>query len=158
MTGKFCLLAASLVLAVSGPAWSQPERPGGRMGCGYGMGPGMMGGHGMGHGMLGDCGPGYGWAGIPGLTDQQRSKIADLENDSRQKQWELMEKMHRLHFSTDDTLRDGKFDEQAARKQYEALANLRKQMFENHLETRKRIDALLTPEQREQMQERRQAR
>ncbi len=169
MTRKLCLLAASLVMAASAPAWSQPDRMGGRMSCGgYGMGQGMMEGHGMGHGMMGgygmgpgmmgDCGPGYGGAGIPNLTNEQRNKIADIEKDARQKQWQLMEKMHSLHFQADGTLRDGKFDEQAARKHYEAMASLRKQMFENSLETRKRIDGLLTPEQREQMQGRRPSR
>jgi Spy/CpxP family protein refolding chaperone len=43
--------------------------------------------------------------------------------------------------------------EQAARKAYDASAALHKQMFENHLEAQKRIDSVLTPQQREQVQQ-----
>ena len=45
----------------------------------------------------------------------------------------------------------GQFDEQAARKAYAAMADLRQQMFENWLEQRKRIDGVLTTQQREQV-------
>lgn len=47
--------------------------------------------------------------------------------------------------------RDGPFDEQAARQSHDAM---RKQMFENALEARKRIDGVLTPRQREQLRSR----
>ena len=42
-------------------------------------------------------------------------------------------------------------DEQAQRRDYERVAALHKQMFENMLETRKRIEAVLTPQQREEL-------
>lgn len=112
---------------------------------GYGMGPGMMGayGPGMGPGMMGGYGPEiYG----PDFTDEQRTKIAEIQNEFGRKQWALMEKMR----AVGGTPGDGKYDEQAARKAYDAMADLRKQMFENSLEARKRMDGLLTPKQREQ--------
>jgi len=133
---------------------------------GYGMGPGMMGGYGpggygMGPGMMGGYGPGgYGmgpgmmWGYGPGgynplkLSDEQRGKIADIQEDVQRKQWALMSSMHELQFRG----RGGEAPSDAeARKQYQASADLRKQMFENSLDARKRIDAVLTKEQREQM-------
>lgn len=63
-----------------------------------------------------------------------------------------MDKMHERAYQSGDFYRDGKFDEQAARKHYEEMAVLRKQMFENSLEQRKRIDSILAPEQRQQWQ------
>ena len=158
-------VAAGLLLAVSG--CSHPY--------GYGMGPGMMGGdsapggYGMGPGMMwGDgSGPayrhgGYGmnpgmmWGNGPGghgldLTDEQRTKIAEIRNEFSHKQWALMEKMHAPGWRPGDIYRDGKFDEQAARKAYDTRADMRKQMFENSLEAHKRIDSVLTPQQREQL-------
>lgn len=157
------IFAAGLVWAAY--VWSQPTGPGpGMMGGGggygpgpgmmggYGMGPGMMGGYGMGPGMMRGYGPGNtGPYSIPNLTDEQRTKINDIEKEYRQKQWQVMEKMHDLNFQSQGLYRNGKFDEEAARKSYDAMAALRKQMFENSLEERKRVDALLTPQQREQL-------
>lgn len=118
---------------------------------GYGMGPGMMGGYGMGPGMMGGYGAGAWGPDIPDLTSEQRTKIAAAQKEFRQKQWALMEKMHEDSLSG-NTSRGGKFDEQAARKAYDATAAIHKQMFENSLEAHKRIDGILTPQQREQLQ------
>src|SRR5665811_863019 len=115
-------VAAGLLLAVSG--CSHPY--------GYGMGPGMMGGDSApgGYGM----GPGMMWGDGPGghgldLTDEQRTKIAEIRNEFSHKQWALMEKMHAPGWRPGDIYRDGKFDEQAARKAYDTRADMRKQMF-----------------------------
>jgi Spy/CpxP family protein refolding chaperone len=112
----------------------------GNGGDGYGMGPGMM------------SGGGYPGARIPNLTSEQARKMADIQKDFRQKQWQLMEKMHDLRFQQGGFYRGGKFDERAARSAYEASAGLHKQMFDNWIEEQKRIDGILMPEQREQMQ------
>jgi len=45
----------------------------------------------------------------------------------------------------------GAIDEKAARKAYQQMADLRKEMFDAQLEARKKMDAVLTPEQREQL-------
>lgn len=50
----------------------------------------------------------------------------------------------------DGRLRDGA-DEQAERRDYDKLAALQKQMFESRLDARKRIDAVLTAQQREEL-------
>lgn len=151
---KAILAAFALPLLLSVSASAQPGGYGmgpGMMG-GYGMGPGMMGGggYGAGHGMMGGYGPG-GMPAIPDLTKEQRDKIAGIQKEMRQKQWTLMEKMHD-EFDAQNPYRSGKFDEQAARKAYETAEKLHRQMFENSLDAQKRIDSLLTPQQREQLQ------
>jgi Spy/CpxP family protein refolding chaperone len=140
-----------------GPGMMGGYGPGGGMGPGmmggygpgYGMGPGMMGGYGMGPGMMGGYGPGYGYG--LNLSDDQREKISEIQQELAQKHWELMGTMHRQGGPMSQALGPGPIDEQAARKAYEAMAAAQKQMFELSLQTRKRIDAVLTPEQREQM-------
>jgi Spy/CpxP family protein refolding chaperone len=127
-------------------------------GAGPGYGPGaMMGGYGPGYGpMMGGYGPGimgpgmmggYGYGRLPDLTPEQRSKIAEIQREYRGRQWPLMQQMHELMWA------DGAAapDEQAQRRDYDKIAALQKQMFENSLESRKRIDTLLTPQQREEM-------
>ena len=137
-----------------GPGYGMGPGMMGGYGPGYGMGPGMMGGYGpgygMGPGMMGGCGPGgYGY-GIPDLTNEQRAKIGAIQDESARKQWALMGSMQELMWNR-EVYSDGKFDENAARKAFDAMTGLRKQMFENSLEARKRIDSVLTPQQRKQL-------
>jgi Spy/CpxP family protein refolding chaperone len=130
---------------------SQPAPPAGR-GPGLGMGNhGMMGG--SGYGMMGAPGMmgGFGTRNIPDLTADQRSKITAIRRDLRNRQLSLMDQMHDQWAST-NTYRNGQFDEQAARSAYDAAQKLHRQMFENSLDAQKRIDALLTPAQRQQLQ------
>ena len=123
---------------------------------GYGMGPGMMGGYGMGPGMMGGYGmgmmePGYGaYYGLD-LSNDQRAKIATVQEEFARKRWSLMDRMHEAGWRMNEVYRDGKLDEQAARKAYDAMAEARKQMFDAWLEAQKRTDAVLTPEQREKL-------
>jgi Spy/CpxP family protein refolding chaperone len=85
------------------------------------------------------------------LSDDQRAKIAEIRRELFGKHWELMGKMHQQGGPMADAFASGKFDEKAARKAYDAMAEARKQMFEASLQAHKRIDALLTPAQREQL-------
>ena len=136
-----------------------------------GMGPGMMGRGSWGHGPLSherseacshpgamgigwDMGAGFGPRGEQGLglSSEQRTKIRDIQRELGRKQWELMGKMHEQSWRTNEWYRDGKLDEAAARKAYDAEAELRKQMFEYGLDARRRVDSVLTPQQREQGQ------
>lgn len=161
-------VALAMCLILSMPSWAQPNPGGGGWGGGPGpgmmgpgmMGPGMMGGYygggsgmmgyyGGGPGMMGGCGMGFGWN-FPALSPEQRNKVTDIQRDLRRKQWELMDKMHdNAQFNP---YQGGKFDEQAARKAFDVANGLHKQMFENCLDAQKRTDALLTPQQREQLQ------
>ncbi len=126
-------------------------------GYGPGSGPGMMWGGG-GYGMMGPGGYGYGmggpgmmgggWGALPAdLTPEQRGKITDIQREFRKQQWPLMQQMQEAMWDSGS----GGFDEQAERRDYERVAALHKQMFENMLASRKRMEAVLTPEQREQM-------
>ncbi len=175
--------AAGLLLSISTSACSQPYGMGPGMmgdgwgqGGGWGMGPGMMGGYGpgggcgpgmmggwgMGPGMMGGYGPGWGmgpgmmggWG--PGglnLSEEQRNKLAEADRELAAKQRALMESMHALRWGSADLYPGGKFDEQAARKAFDAMADLRKQMFELSLQAQKNTDAILTPQQREQLRQ-----
>jgi len=124
----------------------------GMMGGGM-MGPGMMGGGMMGPGMMGGgmMGPGT-MGGYPGvnLSDEQRAKVSAIQREVMRKQWELMGKMHEQQFNMHDLFESGK-DDAAARKAFDEMSDAHKQMFQNMLEARKRIDAVLTDEQRKQL-------
>jgi Spy/CpxP family protein refolding chaperone len=134
-----------------GQGYGQGQGYGPGFGPGYGMGPGMMGGYGgygMGPGMMGGYG-GYGYG--PDLNAEQRAKISEIQQEFAQKHWESMGSMHRQGGPMYEAFGPGSFDEKAARKAYETMAEAQKQMFEASLQMRKKIDAVLTPEQREQM-------
>ena len=145
-------VAAAAILAGTALAQGYGMGPGmmGGQGPGYGMGPGMMGGgygpgQGMGPGMMGDYGPGYA---ALNLTDEQRKKIDAIQEEVWSKQGALMGRMHAQSYRMHDF---GKGDDATARKAYDEMAAAHKQMFETRLEARKRIDAVLTPEQRKQL-------
>jgi len=137
-------LAAGLLVA--GLAAAQP----------HGMGPGMMGGYdygagyGMGPGMMGGGGRGGAYAGLD-LTADQRQKIADIQRATEKAQWQLMGTMHEQGYAMHGSGAGGAVDEAAARKSFDAMTETRKAMFELQLDTRKKIDAVLTPQQREQL-------
>jgi len=151
------IVAAIGAALVSGAAWAQ-WGPGMMGGYGGGYGPGMMGGYGGGYGpgMMGGNGPrggpgmmgGYGWGYERlDLTDAQRDKIASITKDFRDKQWGLMQAMHELRWNSFPA---AKSDDEL-KKAYDGMAAIRKQMFENGLDLRKQIDAVLTKEQREEL-------
>lgn len=132
---------------------------GGGYGPGNGMGPGMMDGYGpgwgMGPGMMGGYGPGRG-AGAWGrgglaqldLSADQRKKIGEIEGETARAMWALMGTMHEQRYRMNGA---EPLDEDAARKAFDAMTEARKAMFELQLQARKRIDAVLTPEQRDQL-------
>ena len=148
------IIAAAVAALFSASAWAQ-------------MGPGMMGGHGMGPGMMGPgamgqemmgpgmMGPGmmarYGtFTGI-NLSDEQHAKIAEIQQEVTRKQSDLMGKMHEQRNQLFAPEASGDSDA-AARKAYQAMSDAHNAMFELSLDARERIDALLTKEQREQLQ------
>jgi len=137
---KRTIFAAAAGLLVAASVSAQP----------YGMGPGMMGGYGdggygMGPGMMGGYRGAY--ADLK-LTDEQRDKIAEIQNDLFRKRWALMSSMHEQRYQA---LRSGERDEAAQRKSFEAMQAIQKQMFESSLDASKRMEAVLTPEQRKQL-------
>jgi Spy/CpxP family protein refolding chaperone len=136
-------------LGTQGPAFAQQgpgmEHKGGApmMGWQHGMG---------GWGEMGGCGPGMmgGEYGSLGLSRDQRNKIYAIHKDLRGKQFALMDRMHDSMQSVRH-YRDGKFDEQAARNAYATAEKIHREMFENMLNAQKQADALLTPQQRQQL-------
>lgn len=131
-----------LALAQPGPGPDTQQRGGGpMMGWGHGAGAcAAMGGPGM-------MGPGWG---AVNLTKDQRNKMYAIHRDLREKQFALMDRMHESMQSA-NFYRDGKFDEGAARNAYAAAEKIHRQMFDNMLDAQKRADALLTPQQRQQL-------
>ena len=154
MKRTWIAIGAAAVLAASAAAQPGPGYGPAMMG-GYGpgmmmdgYGPGMMGG-GYGPAMMG----GYGrWGAAPSdLSADQRKALSQVRQDFWNKQWPLMQQMHAAMWSGDAGDPGAAFDEQAARKAYDAASAVRKQMFENMLDMRKRSDAILTPKQREEL-------
>lgn len=157
MRKKWIAIVAAAVLGTAalaqpGPGYGPgygPGMMGGGWGPGGGYGPGMMGGYGP--GMMGGWGGHGALYGLSDLTADQRKAIDQARQDFWKKQWPLMQAMHSAMWNGEQDL--GKpFDDQAARKNYDAIAALQKQMFDNMIEMRKHIDAVLTPKQREELQ------
>jgi len=132
----------------------------GGYGQGYGMGPGMMGGYGMGPGMMGGYGMGPGMMGGVGLgaigrldlNETQRKQVLHIQDDVRRKNWDLMGKMQDEMAKIRDAMWAGeKRDRAAVLAANKRMSDLRQQMLENSLEAADKAEALLTPEQREQL-------
>jgi len=133
-----------------------------QQGQGQGMGGGMMGRHGgMGGGMHGGMGGGMhggmmgqglspGVLATLGLSPEQQAKITEIQRDAQRKRHGYRGTMRETRWNAQDAQKDG-FNEDAARKQFDAMAAIRKEMFESGLAARKQIDAVLTPEQREKL-------
>jgi Spy/CpxP family protein refolding chaperone len=145
------VLVAGLVAAQpygTGPGMMNGYGPG----ASYGMGPGFMpgpGGYGMGPGMMGSFG-GEAYVGLD-LSPEQRNKIAEIQQATTKAQWQLMGTMREQGYRMYGIAGPGAFDEAAARKLFDAMTETRKAMFEMQIEARKKLDAVLTPEQRDQL-------
>jgi Spy/CpxP family protein refolding chaperone len=149
----------------------------GMMGGYGGYGPGMMGGYGgYGPGMMGGYGGygpgtmgGYGGYGMgPGmmygydadhadalnLTDDQREKIAKIQEALFTKHWELMGKMREQQLKLREQLASGKADDASIGKAYKNVEALRQQMWASGADAQKQIDAVLTKAQRDQLRHR----
>ena len=115
----------------------------------HGMGPGMMDHHGQGAEMKGRRDAGA-YSALK-LTSEQRATFDEIRRELRRKQGELMNRMHEQPFHMQDPLALASTDEEAARKSFDAMQVMMKQMFEVSLEAGKRMNAVLTDEQREQL-------
>lgn len=163
----FCIvMAASLFgamanLSAAEPAsdWQNDMGPGmmGGYGPGYGMGPGMPGG------MMGGYGPGYGmgsgmmgWGNYRGLnlSEDQKTKITQIQKEVRTKQWAVMGEMMDAQDKLQELYDADKQDATAINKQYKVIEDLRRQMVDNSVDAHNRINSILTKEQREKARER----
>lgn len=140
-------------------AWVDDDDGGwGMMGMmgGYGLGPGMMGGRGwgMGPGMMGGMGMmglGLGPIARLNLDGSQRAQVLKIEDDLRRKNWDSMGKMQDEMAKMRDASLSGKRDRAAILAAYKRMSDLRLTMLENSLDARDRAEALLTPQQRDQL-------
>ena len=138
------LALAPVVAAAQGPGYG----PGGGYGPGMGYGPGGGGGRG---GMM----MGYGRGGLSALdlTDAQAEKIFAIQDAQQQKNWPTMTKMRSEMFKLRRMYYDDKADPKAVAEQQKKVDELRRAMLQSRLESRKQIDAVLTPEQRKQLRQ-----
>lgn len=141
------------------PAATYPRGYGPGMMGGYGpgrsgYGPGMMGGYGYGPGMMGG---GFGRGGMMGpfhlldLNDQQRSKINQIQDETRRKNWDVMGKLLDEQARLRDLVIADKRDPAAIGKQSMKIADLRRQLLEASIDAHNRMEALLSKEQKEQL-------
>lgn len=135
-------------------------------GWGGGYGPGMMGrwsgqhGPGMMNGWGGGwdgedfMGPGMmrGWglaaAGLA-LSDEQEDRIEKIHADVADAQWNLAGRIFVAAGKLHELLANEAPDRGAVQSAYKALSDLRLQQLEAGLDTRAKVDAVLTKEQRE---------
>jgi len=150
------LFGAMANLSAAEPAsdWQGGMGPGmmGGYGPGYGMGPGMMGGYGPGYGM----GPGMmGWGNYRelNLSADQKSKITQIRQEMRTKQWAVMGEMMDAQDNLQDLYDVDKQDAAAINKQYKEIEDLRRRMVDNAVDAHNRIRSILTKEQREKFRE-----
>lgn len=127
-----------LGLALAGSAVAQ----------GYGYGPGMM--RGYGGGMMGGYGPGAGMMGAIGVLDlkeDQRDKIFAIQDQAHTKNWAAMGELRTAQYKLQRLYAADKVDSNAVVEQQKKVDELRRQLVQAHLETRKQIEAVLTPDQ-----------
>ena len=157
MDRKHALMALAASVVLSGAAVAQPYGGGpgmmGGYGGGYGMGPGMMGGYGGGYGMGPGMMGGYGTEAYAGLklSAEQQKKITAIEQETSKAMWQLMGTMHEQGYHMRGIFGPGPLDEATARKGFQTMQETQKAMFDMQLEARKKIDAVLTMEQRDQL-------
>ena len=170
-SGRLAVLALAAVLAGTAPAVfaeqaeTSPRSTYGMMG-GYGMGPGMMGGHGMGPGMMGGYGMGPGMMGGYGmghgmmgafwgsrleLSDEQQARLNKIQDDTRKEHWALMGAMLDQQARLRDLYQAPKQDNAAIDAAYQAIGKLQQQMYDSSESARKRMEAILTQEQKEKL-------
>jgi len=129
------LAAAATMAFAQGPGY----------GPGYGQGRGMMGGQAM-------MGGGYGLAAL-NLTDEQREKVAAIQEQHRQKNWAAMGEVRAEQFKLRSLYGADKLDADKIAEQQKKVDGLRQQMLKSRVETHNQIAALLTPEQRKQLRQ-----
>jgi len=170
------LATIALVTAVGSVIADTPTRgPGDRdNGCDYHQGaghygPGMMGG-GYGPGMMGDgygpgmMGGGYGPGMMGGgydpgmmggygvdLTPEQRKEANALMDQTRKEHWSMMGAMMDEQSRLRDLYAAENPDRKAIAESYKRLGDIRQSMYESMINTRMKLDDMLTPEQRAKM-------
>jgi Spy/CpxP family protein refolding chaperone len=104
--------------------------------------------------MMGGYGPGWGrgGAGLAGLnlTDEQREKIAKIQEENISKNWSTMGQIRSEAFKLHQLYYSDKVDPNAVAEQQRKVDELRRQMLKTRVEARNQVAGVLTPEQRQQ--------
>lgn len=124
-----------------GPGMMGGGFAGGMMG---GAGRGMMGGYGYGPGMMGFAGS---WGEELGLSDDQRTKINRIQDETRRSHWALMGTMMDQQAKLRDLYEAPKRDSAAIDDTYKSIGDLRQKMIDSSIDARKRMEAVLTSKQ-----------
>ncbi|WP_018076759.1 Spy/CpxP family protein refolding chaperone [Thiobacillus denitrificans] len=111
----------------------------------YGMGPGITC---SGPGMMGG-GWGMGPWSRADLTADQRTEINKIRDETRRKNWELMGRMMDEQARLRDLYDVPKRDGDALSEAYRKVRGLKQQIYEVSEDAYDRIDAILTPKQKE---------
>lgn len=82
------------------------------------------------------------------LTPDQRARVTDIERDLQRTQWRLMGSIREARWKQQDALRTPEVDAKSVLALYDEIAALRRQYFQAAIDARKRIEAILTAEQR----------
>lgn len=160
-----------------GPGYGYGPGMMGGYGPGYGYGPGMMGGYGPGYGygpgMMGGWGPGSAWGpggrgayggrgygmiglgpvGALNLNADQRTKIAQIEQDVQKRNWDLIGQMHQDRAQLAMLFNQEKVDPNKVGSVYDRIASLHKKILQNNIQARNDIESTLTSQQREQLKQ-----
>jgi Spy/CpxP family protein refolding chaperone len=118
----------------------------GMMGPGM-MGPGMMGPGMMGHGMMGHMGPMW----MLNLTAEQRAQIRGIHDEQRTQRWSIMGKIMDESSQLHVLYAAEKWDPKAIGAVYGKIFDLKRQMIEASISAHNRWEAVLTQEQRDQL-------
>lgn len=145
---KMLALAGALSLFAASPLMAEETDPdhcpmmGGMHGGGMsGMGMGMMSGmHGGAYAML-------------NLSAEQRTKINQIMDDTRRKNWTTLGKIQDDKAKLRDLYAADKRDAKAISNAVAGIQALERQVLEAHLDAQNRAEALLTDAQREQLKQ-----
>ena len=160
--GRKALLSLILITTVGLASALALAHGGGGKYRSYGMGPGMMGmGHmgmmgGMGHmGMMGDPGMmgGMGPLHMLDLSDEQWAKIRTIQAGVRKQHWQAMGKIMDESSVLQELFAVDKPDSKKIGAVYDKIFALRRQMIESGIEAHNQIEAVLTKEQHEQLEQ-----
>jgi Spy/CpxP family protein refolding chaperone len=82
------------------------------------------------------------------LNAEQTAKVTAIERDLQRKQLKAIGTIREARWKQQDALKAAEVDHAAVMRLHDEIASLRREYFEAALDARKRLDALLTPEQR----------
>ncbi len=137
--GRKALLSLILITTVGLASALALAHGGGGKYRSYGMGPGMMGGMGPLH-ML-------------DLSDEQWAKIRTIQAGVRKQHWQAMGKIMDESSVLQELFAVDKPDSKKIGAVYDKIFALRRQMIESGIEAHNQIEAVLTKEQHEQLEQ-----